>query len=78
MALAYLSACNRVVTYITPKDIDGLKDTIISTLFHGAIFAKVSAESLATIPNMGAYLGKGPYWQLITLCWLYFGVIFQI
>ena len=27
---------------------------------------------------MGAYLGKGPYWQLITLCWLYFGVMFQI
>ena len=30
------------------------------------------------IPYMGAYLGKGPYWQLITLCWLYFGVMFQI
>ena len=29
-------------------------------------------------PHMGAYLGKGPYWQLITLCWLYFGVMFQI
>ena len=26
---------------------------------------------------MGAYLGKGPYWQLITLCWLYFGVMFK-
>ena len=26
---------------------------------------------------LGAYLGKGPYWQLITLCWLYFGVMFQ-
>ena len=26
---------------------------------------------------MGAYLGKGTYWQLITSCWLYFGVMFQ-
>ena len=28
--------------------------------------------------DMGVYLGKGPYWQLITLCWLYFGVMFQV
>ena len=28
--------------------------------------------------QMGAYLGKGTYWQLITSCWLYFGVMFQI
>ena len=28
--------------------------------------------------HMGAYLGKGTYWQLITLCWLYFGVMFEI
>ena len=27
---------------------------------------------------MGVYLGKGTYWQLITSCWLYFGVVFQI
>ena len=27
---------------------------------------------------MGAYLGKGTYWQLITSCWLYFGVLLQI
>ena len=26
----------------------------------------------------GAYLGKGTYWQFITSCWLYFGVMFQI
>ena len=29
-------------------------------------------------PYMGAYLGKGTYWQLIISCWLYFGVMFQI
>ena len=30
------------------------------------------------LQHLGAYLGKEPYWQLITLCWLYFGVMFQI
>ena len=28
--------------------------------------------------QLGAYLGKGTYWQLITSCWLYFGVMFRI
>ena len=52
-----------------------LRVNVLGVCVQGVSIQSVSVQGVC---YMGAYLGKGPYWQLITLCWLYFGVLFQI
>ena len=48
-------------------------------IFHNFLnFQDILIIFVSYYRHMGAYLGKGTYWQLITSCWLYFEVMFQI
>ena len=59
--------------------LDSLLDLESQTKATLKIFShKIIILSRMSRGYMGAYLGKGTYWQLITSCWLYFGNMFQI